>query len=71
METVGADRDGITRKMAEVELRERLVRVERKSYRRPQALTFGEWADTWLAEAGTRRSWKPSTVKVFTNAVKH
>ena len=70
-ETIGAERDGVTRKMAEAELRERLVRVERKAYRRPRPLTFGEWADTWLAEAEVRRSWKPSTVKVFTNAVKH
>lgn len=46
METVGAERDGVTRKQASAELRERLVRVERKSYRRPRCLTFAEYADT-------------------------
>ena len=37
METVGAERDGVTRKQAEAELRERLVRVERRHYRRPKS----------------------------------
>ena len=35
METVGAERDGGTRTKAEAELAERLVRVERKGYKRP------------------------------------
>jgi integrase len=70
-ETIGAERDGITRKDAETELRERLTRVEKRGYRRPRALTFGEWADTWLEEGKTRRAWKPSTVLVFANALKH
>jgi integrase len=69
METIGAERDGVTRKQAEAELRERLVRVERKGYRRPKALTFGEWADTWFAEGPTRRAWKPATVKAYRNAL--
>ena len=65
METVGAERDGITRKQAEAELRERLVRVDRKGYRRPRALTIGEYAETWF-EAGQRsQGWKPATVKVY------
>jgi integrase len=71
METVGAERDGVTRKRAEAELRERLVRVERKGYRRPKALTFGEYADTWLEESKQRRAWKPATILVFTNVLKH
>ena len=37
METVGAERDGVTRKQAEAELRERLVRVERKGYHEAEA----------------------------------
>ena len=32
METLGSERHGWTRKKAEAELRERLVRVERKNY---------------------------------------
>jgi hypothetical protein len=68
-ETVGAEHDGVTRKQAEAELRARLVRVERKGYRRPKALTFAEWADVWSAEGQTRRGWKPRTVGVYRNAL--
>ena len=60
METVGAERDGVTRRQAEAELRERLVRVERKGYRRPRALTFGEYAQTWLEEGQRSQGWKPA-----------
>ena len=35
METVGRERDGFTRKQAEAELRERLVNVERRGWRKP------------------------------------
>jgi integrase len=62
METVGAERDGVTRKHAEAELRERLVRVERKGYRRPKPLTFGEYAERWFSEGEGRRGWKPATI---------
>jgi integrase len=65
METLGPEREGWTHRKAEAELRERLVRVERKSYRRPAPLTFGEYADTWFAEGATRRRWKPSTVAQY------
>ena len=69
METVGAERDGWTRRKAEAELRERLVRVERRGYRRPKPLTFGEYADTWLDESKRRRQWKPRTETVNRGAV--
>jgi integrase len=62
METVGAEVEGVTRKMAVGELRERLVRVERKAYRKPKPLTFGEWSATWFQEGQRRRNWKPATV---------
>lgn len=61
METVGAERDGWTRKKADAELRERLVRVERKGYRRPTPITFGEYVDQWLTSCHARRAWKPRT----------
>ena len=64
METLGREADGWTQKKAEAELRERLVRVERKGYRRPKPLTFAEWADTWFEQAQNRRDWAPSTVKI-------
>ena len=50
METVGAERDGVTRKQAEAELRERLVRVDRRA-------TEAEAADVrQYAEHGSRRA---------------
>jgi integrase len=70
METVGAERDGVTRKQAEAELRERLVRVERKGYRRPKPITFGVYADRWLEEAERRRGWKPHTTRGNRDAVR-
>jgi integrase len=65
METVGAERDGVTRKQAESELRERLVRVERRGYRRPRPLAFRDYAETWFAEGESRRRWRPGTVKQY------
>jgi integrase len=65
METLGAESDGWTRKKAQAELRERLVRVERKGYRRPAPLTFGEYADDWFAAGKSRRGWKPRTLAQY------
>jgi integrase len=65
METVGAERDGVTRKEAEAELRERLVRVERKGYRRPKPISFREYAERWFREGEKRRQWKPATVRAY------
>jgi integrase len=64
-ETLGPEREGWTRKKAEAELRERLVRVERHNYRRPGPVTFADYAATWFAEGETRRRWKPGTVKSY------
>ena len=61
METVGSERDGFTRKQAEAELRERLVRVERKGYRRPAPLTFRAASKRWETEVGARKQWRPAT----------
>src|SRR5438105_5061956 len=68
-ETVGAERDGVTRKHADVELRERLTRVDKKGYRRPKAITFGDYSRTWYAEGQQRRAWKPKTAKAYRNAL--
>ena len=64
-ETLGPEREGWTSKKAEAELRERLVRVERKNYRRPAPLTFGEYAVVWFTEGATRRRWKSSTIAQY------
>jgi hypothetical protein len=65
METVGAGREGMTRRQAEAELRERVVRVEQSQYRKPSALTFGEAADRWYASERVSRAWKPSTASQY------
>jgi integrase len=70
METVGAERDGWNRKKADAELRERLVKVERRGWKRPRPLTFADYADTWFAEAETRRRWKPRTVIQYRSIAK-
>lgn len=71
METLGPEREGWTRRKAEAELRERLVRVERKAYRRPKRLTFAEYGRTWLQEGERRRGWKPGTVWKYRSALGH
>jgi integrase len=71
METVGAERDGVTRKHAEAELRERLVKVERRGWRKPAPLTFAKWSATWLEEGKSRRGWKPRTVLAYENAIRY
>jgi integrase len=68
-ETIGAERDGVTRKQAEAELRERLVRVEKRGWRRPAPLTLGDYARTWFDEGKKRRHWKPSTVTAYRRAL--
>lgn len=64
-ETLGTAADGWTRKRAEAELRDRLVKVEKHGYRRPQRLTFGEYARGWFADGPARRGWKPNTVLMY------
>src|SRR6058998_2189301 len=70
METLGPEREGWNRKKAEAELRERLVKVERRGWRRPRQLTFSEYADTWFAEGEIRRSWRPRTVIQYRSIAK-
>jgi integrase len=65
METLGPEREGWTEKKAEAELRERLVRVEKRGWRRPAPLTFGGYAETWFAEGETRRRWKEGTITQY------
>jgi len=64
-ERLGSERDGWTRRKAEGELRERLVRVERHGYRRPRAVTFAAYAEAWFAGGPTKRQWKPRTVAIY------
>jgi integrase len=70
METIGAERDGWTRRKVDAELRERLVRVERRGYRKPRHLTFAEYAKTWQEEGKTRRRWARRTVIQYCSILK-
>jgi integrase len=70
METLGAEREGWNRKKAEAELRERLVKVERRAWRRPRPFTFSEYVDLWFAEGEVRRSWRPRTVIQYRSIAK-
>jgi integrase len=70
METLGPAREGWTEKKAEAELRERLVRVERKGWRRPAPLPFSEYTETWFEEGKTRRRWAPRTVIQYRSILK-
>src|SRR5262249_45241469 len=65
METIGAERDGVTRKVAEAELRERLVKVDKRGWRKPAPLTFRAYAEQWFEEGPSRRGWKPGTIKEY------
>jgi integrase len=69
METLGPERGGWTRRKAEAELRERLVNVEKRGWRKPAPLNFSGYAATWLDECAKRRAWKPSTLVANRNGV--
>ena len=64
-ETVGCEKDGVTRKLAEATLRDRLVKVENRGWRKPAPTTFAEYAERWLARGETKREWKPATVVAY------
>jgi integrase len=70
METLGPERDGWTEKKAKAELRERLVRVERKGYRHPKPISFRTYAETWLEEGKTRRRWAKRTIIQYRSILK-
>jgi integrase len=65
METVGRESDGWTKRKAEAELRDRLVKVERRGWRKPAPLSFAAYAETWFGEGEKRRGWKVSTVDEY------
>jgi integrase len=60
-EALGAESEGWNRKRARAELRERLVRVERDGYRRPEPTTFAAFARRWPDEYSDRRQHRRTT----------
>jgi integrase len=64
LETLGRE-PAWTRKRAEVELRRRLVDVEREGYRKPEKLTFAVFAERWLTDYLPGRGLKLTTVEGY------
>jgi integrase len=64
LETLGRE-PAWNRKRAEVELRRRLVDVEREGYRKPEKLTFALFAERWLADYLPGRGLKLTTVEGY------
>jgi integrase len=60
LETLGKE-PAWNRKRAEAELRRRLVSVEREGYRKPEKLSFADFADRWLADYLPGRQLKLTT----------
>jgi integrase len=67
--TLGREADGWSRKKAEAELRERLVRVERKAYRRPKPLTLAQYASLWLDTWKVKRNLRPKSIASYGNSI--
>ena len=61
--------DGWTRRKAEVELRARLIAVERDGYRKPERATFATLAEVWLVEYPQAKRLKRSTTKSYEQIV--
>jgi len=64
-ERLGSEAEGWNRRKADRELRHRLADVERKGWRKPRALTFKSYAETWFTEGEKRRRWRPTTVAQY------
>jgi integrase/recombinase XerD len=69
-ETLGKESEGWTRKKAAAELRARVVRTEKKDWKKPSPLTFGEFADTWFEQGKALGKWKPRTVANYEGIVR-
>jgi integrase len=65
MQTLGREADGWTRKKAERALGARLVEVDKTRWRKPNKVTFAEFAARFATEAIPARRLKPSTVQDY------
>src|SRR3989440_6506971 len=69
METLGKE-PAWNRKRAEQELRRRLVDVERDGYRKPQKLTFAQFAERWQDEYLPGRGLKLTTLDSYRQTIR-
>jgi integrase len=68
METVGHERDGMTRAQAAKIRRARVAQVDR-GWRRPDPETFATTVQEWLIAMKTEKSWQPSTEVQYVSVV--
>lgn len=68
METLGKE-PAWNRKLAERELRRRLVDVERDGYRKPQKLTFQQFSERWLTDYLPGRNLKLTTTDNYRQTI--
>ena len=64
LETLGKEPTW-NRRLAERELRRRLVDVERDGYRKPERITFAEFAERWFNDYLPARNLKATTVRNY------
>jgi integrase len=69
-ETLGREQDGWTEKRAQRELGKRLDLVERAQWRKPQRITFGQFADRFQSEYLPGRNLKRSTIVNYESALR-
>lgn len=67
-ETLGAE-PAWTEKRARQELRNRMTDVAREGYRASPAITFAEFAETWMQDHLPSRGLKPTTVETYRYAL--
>jgi integrase len=62
METVGAEKTGMTERRANELLQDRLSEVRNRNFRKPDAITFEQASLDWFEAEQKPRAWKPGTV---------
>jgi integrase len=70
-EKLGREAEGWDRKKAKAELRDRLNAVERERYVRPSKLTFGAFADDFLATYPAKSELKRSSEEGYRNIIEN
>jgi integrase len=70
-ETLGRKSQGWSKRKAEVELRDRLNKVEKRSWRKPEKITLAAYADTWLEERTKKRNLKATSKRAYRVALDH
>ena len=70
-ETLGRKSQGWSKRKAEVELRDRLTKVEKRGWRKPEKVTLAAYAEVWLEERTKKRNLKPTSKRAYRVALDH